>query len=110
MIKEIHFDARELIKGLQTAFAPVARNHHGQLDEKATFRNVQVLQGRGKQEGNLKVSFFVEGNFRVEFIVEVATLLENYQAYIEGCMEDLSYALLDAKEKRREEKPIILLN
>ncbi|TQV82853.1 hypothetical protein [Aliikangiella coralliicola] len=110
MEQYIQFDATDLKRALQNAFAPVARNHHGRLDEKATFRNVEVLQGKGNKEGRLRIQFIAEGDFGIKFEVEVVELMKDYQKYIDGVMEDLANALLDAKQNRKKEKPIILLH
>lgn len=110
MKQVINFDVTDLKRALQNAFAPVARNPHGKLDPKATFRNVEVLQGKGNKHGMLRVSFVTEGNFGIKLEIEVSRLLEDYQGYIEGVMADLSEVLTEAKRKRREEKPIILLH
>lgn len=108
--KIINFDATDIKRAIQHAFAPLAQNHNGKLNKKATYRNVEVLQGKGAKEGLLKVKFVAHGNFGIEFQLEVGRLLENHKECFSGVLQDVQKTLQQAKARRKKESPIILLS
>lgn len=105
----VEVGVNDLIQATQKAFAGVARPNKS-LDKKATKEDVEVLIGKGSKEGKLRVRFFVENGFELIFTLEVAEMFKDIEGYMDGVMKDLAATLSHAKQKRRLEKPIILLN